>query len=208
MSDLESRGPWVQTFSGRKFYPLSPLASEVFIADIAHALSMQCRFTGHCREFYSVAEHCCRVADLVPDRFRLHALLHDAPEAYLGDFNRPMKRHSELGRHYRDVEHAIWLQVVWAFNLFDGVEHSLEESHAAVEAADVTLLVTEARDLMGPLCTGWSHSAANGYAALPGRIEPWTQAEAKRRFLERFELLWLTRPHLVSEREGVVDVRD
>ena len=58
--------------------------------DIAHALSMQCRFNGH-SQFYSVAEHSMVVASLVPHQFRLEALLHDAAEAYLGDIVSPLK---------------------------------------------------------------------------------------------------------------------
>ena len=56
---------WIQTFTGRKFFPLAPDGAEVCIEDIAHALSMKCRFNGHCLRFYSVAEHSVRVANRV-----------------------------------------------------------------------------------------------------------------------------------------------
>lgn len=45
---------WIQTFSGRKFFPLNPFLDSIVIQDIAHALSMQCRFTGHTSQFYCV----------------------------------------------------------------------------------------------------------------------------------------------------------
>ena len=50
-------GNWMQTYSGVQFWPLDPHHSEINIVDIAHALSNMCRYAGHCREFYSVAEH-------------------------------------------------------------------------------------------------------------------------------------------------------
>lgn len=56
---------WIQTFTGRQFWPLDPRAEDVDIRDIAHALSMKCRYNGHCREFYSIADHSCRVAEVI-----------------------------------------------------------------------------------------------------------------------------------------------
>lgn len=96
---------WIQTFSGGKFWPLEPKAEDVRIEDVAHALAYQCRYAGHATRFYSVAEHCCLLADYVlrrhdtesmtmPDMRRrdaLTALLHDAAEAYLPDLARPLK---------------------------------------------------------------------------------------------------------------------
>jgi hypothetical protein len=51
------------TFTGGSFYPLEPRAEDINPIDIAHALSNQCRYTGHVRRFYSVAEHCCHIHD-------------------------------------------------------------------------------------------------------------------------------------------------
>ena len=71
------KGNWMQTFTGRQFWPADPRADEIDIRDIAHALSMQCRYAGHCTQFYSVAEHCVLLANAIPEQ-KLWALLHDA----------------------------------------------------------------------------------------------------------------------------------
>lgn len=96
-TEMTRRGDWLQTFTGRQFWPLDPDDEQIDIADIAHALSMQCRFGGHCLRFYSVAEHSVHVARFLA-RFgedpetQLWGLLHDAAEAYVVDLPRPLKR--------------------------------------------------------------------------------------------------------------------
>lgn len=86
-------GDWMQTYSGRQFWPLDPRADEVRIWDIAAALSKLCRYGGHSRRFYSVAEHCVLLARSAacPPALRLVALMHDASEAYVTDIIRPIK---------------------------------------------------------------------------------------------------------------------
>lgn len=86
-----SRGPdqYIRVFTGRKFWPLDPRPEEIDILDIAHALSMNTRWGGHCHRFYSVAQHSLFVARYLPT---LEALLHDASEGYLLDMPRPLKR--------------------------------------------------------------------------------------------------------------------
>jgi len=81
---------WITTYTGKRFHYLDPQPEEIDIVDIAHALSLTCRFGGHCKEFYSVAEHSIRVAEIVPKEFQLLALLHDAGEAYTGDVQSPI----------------------------------------------------------------------------------------------------------------------
>jgi uncharacterized protein len=137
---------WIQTYTGKAFWPLEPRAEDICIEDIAHALAHQCRFSGHCREFYSVAEHSIRVAMQVSLAGRphhmMHALLHDASEAYLVDLPRPLK---PLLPRYGKIEKRVQRCIEEKF----GVK-TTAASRAAVKRADVHLLAWEARDLMDP----------------------------------------------------------
>ena len=79
------------TWTGHQINPVKLRAEDVDIVDIAHALSMICRFNGHCARFYSVAEHSVLVSRLCPPSFARAGLLHDATEAYIADIPRPLK---------------------------------------------------------------------------------------------------------------------
>lgn len=103
---------YIGTYTGKKYHFLNPSVDEVCIKDIAQALSMNCRYSGHVNKFYSVAEHSCIVADYVfrktgDKREALSALLHDASEAYLTDIPRPMKPflvgYSDIEKRAEDV---------------------------------------------------------------------------------------------------------
>src|SRR5689334_2642685 len=108
------RGDWMQTFTGRRFYPLSPRPGEIDPADIAHALSLLCRYGGHVDRFYSVAEHCVLMSQAVAPEDALAALLHDATEAYVVDVPRPLKR--QLAG-YREIEEQVWFAIAYRFRL-------------------------------------------------------------------------------------------
>lgn len=105
----EDRGPWIHTWSGGQFYYLDPRHEEVLIEDIAHALSLQCRYNGHTTHHYSVAEHSVLVADMVYSQTKdadvaLAGLLHDAAEAYIGDVVSPLKT---LLTEYKEIEAVV-----------------------------------------------------------------------------------------------------
>ena len=185
----ERIGDWEQTYTGRKWFPLDPRPEDVFLIDIAHPLSQQCRFGGHCSGFYSVAEHSVRVsylveqlhAEAVPEgtqtrrMLALWGLLHDAAEAYLLDFVRPMKRQSDLGAIYRKVEAQNMAAICLHFGL------PLKEPDT-VNYADNVLLATEKRDLMAPEPEPWAPLPE----PLPQVIVPWMPERAEQAFLARF----------------------
>ena len=87
---------WIETCSGVQFSLSDPRADDVYINDIAHGLSLLCRYVGQCRQFYSVAEHsvlCAKMAEDegLPVSVQMACLLHDAAEAYVGDLSGPLK---------------------------------------------------------------------------------------------------------------------
>jgi hypothetical protein len=174
----------IETFSGLHFEPLKPEITAVRIEDVAHALANQCRFSGHCRFRYSVAEHSVRVSELLEEWrhgyvIQLWGLLHDASEAYLVDLPSPLKATKILGDPYRAAE-AILQKVICRRVSLPTVEP------APVRRADRVLLVTEARDLMPGIGSYWKKIRSK---PLPGRIRPWGEGVAEAEFLRRYREL-------------------
>jgi hypothetical protein len=165
---------WIQTYSGRRFNPTKPNPDAVVIQDIAHALSMQCRFTGHTKKFYSVAQHSVYVSHICNEEDALWGLLHDASEAYLVDVPRPLKRSGKF-QAYLDFEAQMQEAICKRFGL------SIQEP-PSVKKADTKLLATEARDLMSPLHPDWVNRAT----PLPFTIDAWEPHKAKDMFMQRF----------------------
>lgn len=164
---------WILTRSGRQFDLLNPTAAMICPRDIAHALSGLCRFNGHTHTHYSVAQHSLLVCDLVPQRDKLPALIHDASEAYLGDMTRPLKA---LMPEYREIEQRVWHAICDRFD----INPILPES---VNRADLVALATERRDLM-PFNPGeWDF--LKGIPSMPALITPMTQQEASLQFFSR-----------------------
>jgi uncharacterized protein len=165
---------WIQTHSGRRFNPTKPNPDAIVIQDIAHALSMQCRFSGHCREFYSVAQHSVLVSYICDSQDALWGLMHDATEAYLVDLPRPLKRSGKM-QSYIDFEAVMTEAICRRFAL------PFKEP-PSVKRADTVLLATEARDLMSPLHPDWIQPVE----PLPFKIEAWDHNKAKDMFMKRF----------------------
>lgn len=168
----------IRTYTGRDFYPLSPNQSDIDIKDIAHALSLKCRFGGHCREFYSVAEHSCRVSYYILNKIpgdyysAFWGLMHDSAEAYLADVPSPVKK--EL-KEFCGVEDNLLFIIMDKY----GLDYP---PPPIVKEADIVLLVTEARDLLPSVWDGF-----DGSSALKDTIKPWPMSLSETKFLELFD---------------------
>lgn len=170
---------FIQTFTGRAFYPNDPRVEDIDVIDIAHALSNLCRFTGHVKKFYSVAEHSERASQLAKPGFELAALLHDSSESYLVDVPAPIKPYL---KGYKEIEQRLQRVIELYFGLEPGILESPE-----VKRVDMIMLATEKRDLMGtPPPASW--------VELPDPtkeiIIPRTPMQANAAFLKRFLELW------------------
>lgn len=92
-----------------------PHKGMIRIDDIAGSLSKICRFGGHPRVHYSVAQHSVLVTAMVPDALKQAALLHDASETYLGDVVKPLK--IKMGAAYEELEIKFTAAICSKFNI-------------------------------------------------------------------------------------------
>lgn len=169
---------YILTHSGLRFYFDDPRPEQISISDIAHALSNICRFTGHTKNHYSVAEHCVRASRIVPKEFALETLLHDAAEAYLGDVSTPLKR---MLPDYKTIETNVELVIAEKY----GIPYPMRQH---VKHADLVMLATEKRDLLP--CGNFEYwDILDGIIPLDSKIIPHTALQAERSFLERFNYL-------------------
>ena len=136
-------GDWICTYTLKQFYPLDPRPEDVTIEDIAHSLSQVCRYGGHTRYHYFVAQHSVYVAQAVKswggsilDQFL--ALVHDASEAYLVDVPRPIK--NDL-KGYKEMEKKVQDIILERFGLGGTVEPQM------VKDADMSVFAVEAKSL-------------------------------------------------------------
>lgn len=148
----------IVTYTGKAFDLLNPSPDMVRIEDIAHSLANICRYTGHTRYFYSVAQHCVLMAEADLPGDPLQRLLHDAAEAYIGDIAKPWKQllwvdiseiQSPRG-HPNSIHQSVktWenkIQKVIGLALGVDLSHSAE-----VKEADNRMYLAEIRDLMPP----------------------------------------------------------
>jgi hypothetical protein len=174
---LMDHGPCIETAMGNIFNFLEPTAEQISIVDIAHSLANQCRFTGHTREFYSVAEHSMLVARLVRNpEHKMIALLHDASEAYLTDIATPVKAHLS---NYRELEATIWKAVASKYNL----PETLPEE---VKLADRQALYIEAGQLIPSCGENWENYEAMQYDLPDIALECLAPKDARMLFLVAF----------------------
>jgi hypothetical protein len=170
---------FIETYTGRAFWPLDPTMDALSIIDIAHALSNQCRYSGHVAWFYPVAQHCCLLATYVVKHGgsaldALQILMHDAPEAYLVDVPRPVKQYMP---EYRVWDHAIndvirdWMG--WKYLPMLPIQDEL----------DSRIIVDERAQLMDKARRNdWGHNLE----PLGIEIVPWSPIEAEEAFLMQY----------------------
>jgi hypothetical protein len=169
------KGDWMQTHSGRAFWPLDPRADEIVIEDIAHGLSMQCRYGGHTLKFYSVAEHCVLMASKAPAGFGLATLMHDATEAYLADVIRPLKRHLD---NYKAIEAELERVIAARFGLSFPMPPE-------VKRLDEAIVADEKAQAMAPAPLPWAQWN-NDTKPLGVTLQFWKPKRAEREFLRAF----------------------
>jgi hypothetical protein len=172
-----ARGDWMQLFSGRRFYPLDPQPVDIAPEDIAHALSLLCRYGGHLDRFYSVAEHSVLMSQAVAPEHALVALLHDATEAYVVDVPRPLKRYLP---DYKAIEASVWNAICLRFHLAGDLPPEVKE-------ADTRILLTERDVLMSRTMYSWS---IEDMEPLPVTIQGWAPTDAEEKFFARLEVLF------------------
>lgn len=169
-------GGWMQTASGLMFFHQDPRPEDICIEDIAAALSKICRYAGHCKQFYSVAQHSVLVSHFVEPEHALWGLLHDAAEAYVVDVPTPLKR---LLPDYEKMEDNVLEVICRKFGLQPGMP-------AEVKRVDNAILADEQKHLMSKPPAAWHLPELP--LGLP-TIPLWEPELAERNFLTRFNQL-------------------
>lgn len=179
-----TRGFGIQTHGGHTFDPKSRVISQIDIFDVSHALSNLCRFAGHCRSFYSVAEHSVLVANIIEkfwpdDHAAIRAgFFHDATEAYVVDLPTPIK---VLLPDYTDIEDKIATDIESEFQVEFGSEIATK-----VKFADMVALATEARYLFDDVSHWESIKSFTPVPELLAKGFPLPPEEAKKYFMRKY----------------------
>lgn len=198
--EATTRDHWFNTFSGVKFSYIDMDPDTIDIKDIAHALSMLCRYNGHIARFYSVAQHSVYVSIVAAGLYRetcmgeetpralemlelvkFWGLMHDATEAYMGDMVRPLK---VMIPAYSEMEAKLDRVIMTKF-----VGQTIPSHiHALIKEADNQVLASEVRDLVPVVHPDWDFP----WPATLDYVGAWNPNKAERLFMERFELCLAT----------------
>ena len=179
--DTQRNGDWIQTYTGRAFHFADFTTEDLCIEDIAHALSMECRYGGHCAWHYSVAQHSVHVHDALvdlglDDLTLRQGLLHDSPEAYIKDIPRPLKE--TLGHGYKALDQAIWHAICRRYNMPTVMAPIVKE-------VDLRLALDEKEYLLSSPDKEWTGISVQ-FQPLRTVIPEWSPSRAKSEFLNRF----------------------
>jgi uncharacterized protein len=178
---------WRQMPSGARWPLLNPTEEDVFWPDVAESLAKICRWGGSTTVTYSVAQHSCHVADLLPHPLKLKGLLHDTDECGLGfDMPSPTKMLFRSLGGAEALKQAEDMQKK-AFFAAAGLTYPIPDHEAAlIKKADNVIAATERRDLNRPC-----NFAIEGLPPpLSDPIRAWPWPRAMEEFLNRLER-WL-----------------
>jgi hypothetical protein len=204
---------FIVTYTGKKFFFDDITPEQIDIKDIAHALSMLCRFTGHIHQFYSVAQHSLLVDSQIngPSNLHLAVLLHDAAEAYVNDLASPLKRWMN---HRRGVPVSTCL-TTWTYKgLHDQILKAIYQKFGVfvnrgdqftVKRVDAEACVFEAEAFLGLTpqtmeCHGFDPGLCGTFTVGPPRKYAEKHGDRSRKnverdFLVRFHELWMQREY-------------
>jgi len=184
---------WQRMLSGRRLDLLDPSPLDVEIEDIAHGLARVARWNGQTTgdEAFSVADHSVLVEEICgkfrpgwPARWRLAALLHDAPEYVIGDMISPFK--AALGYDYKSFEHRLEKAIHLRFGLPADLPKNVE---ALIKRADHASAFLEATQLAGFADQEAASLFGRPKGLVPIKLKPLPPAVAQARFLKRFTIL-------------------
>jgi len=183
MSETKSKITHITTYTGKVFDFLNPKPEMVCIEDIAHALANICRYTGHVKQFYSVAQHSVLMANADLPGDPLVRLLHDSAEAYIGDMASPWKRLlwvNDFGDLISVKGFEQNVQAVIGMSLGVDLTHSVE-----VKESDIRMFWTEVRDLMPKMPEDFDWGPPR-MEPLEAKIIPWNPITAEGMFLSTY----------------------
>lgn len=186
-------GEWMQTFTGAQFFPTHPKVENVNATDIAHALSLICRYGGHVDRFYSVAEHCVLLsrwleAEGFDSEVQLVGLLHDATEAYVGDMVRPLKKQLVEYREAEDkVQRVIWQKFNLPWTMYDLSGPQDPFTHEAVKDGDTRICLDERNALMSRTRYRWG--VDDSHTPLGVTVVGWYPPVAELQYIKRLREL-------------------
>jgi len=164
---------WMQTYTGKRFDFINVDVDNIDIVDIAHSLAYSCRYGGHCKEFYSIAQHSVICSAYVPQEYQFEALMHDAAEAYIGDIVSPLK--GQL-RNLPAIERVIEQSIANKFGL-------IYPFPPVILKVDRQLALAERKFLFNDLIPWDIHEDP---LDLP-KLAPWHPIQAESTFMQAFD---------------------
>ena len=190
MPERTKKVAYIVTYTGKVFEFLNPKPEMVCIEDIAHALANMCRYTGHVKQFYSVAQHCVLMANADLPGDPLARLLHDSAETYIGDLASPWKGLLLVWNYHRAISKPVAvrkfeqrLEAVIGEAL--GVDLSPDPE---IKLGDTRMFWTEIRDLMPKVPEDFEWGLPR-MQPLDAKIVPWSPATAEGVFLSTYNKL-------------------